>query len=461
VSQIPTLRVFAFASISLLVFLHNRYLLGIFSWKDYTTLLTVVFSYIVLSWIAIYYLFDIIDRVHLGILFLVTDIFIFILFIYHSGGEKSLFFFLLMARVADQANTSYKRVIVLSHLSTLAYLLLICYLFFVEKRDISWTGEAVKISIIYFTNMYLSLTARTSERIKNTTRASINLSRQLISQLDEQAKALEQEKIKAESASKAKSDFLANMSHEFRTPLNHIIGFTELVADKHFGDLNKMQEEYLGDALNSSRHLLSLINEVLDLSKIEAGKMSLETSEIELRNMVETSAFMVKERAVKNGIRVNIDLQGMPEVIRGDKRKLKQVMYNLLGNAVKFTPTGGEIRVVGCRLKPENGDLKRGNGSVLRLPDDGHLRGNAPGDYVEVSIEDSGIGIKRQDLERIFMPFEQAEGSAGRKYQGTGLGLSLSRQIIELHGGKIWAESRGEGKGSSFHFVIPMGTPVS
>ena len=236
----------------------------------------------------------------------------------------------------------------------------------------------------------------------------------------------------SQAASTAKSEFLANMSHELRTPLNHIIGFTELVVDKNFGELNPQQEEFLNDVLQSGRHLLNLINEILDLSKVESGKMDLALSTVYLRPLVENSLVMVKEKALKHRIKLSTELADQPEAILADERKLKQILYNLLSNAVKFTPDGGSVRV---RVASENGA--------------------SPGPGLRFSVMDTGVGLKTQDLERIFEPFEQADNTASRKFQGTGLGLALTKKMVELHGGRIWADSEGEGKGSRFHFIIP------
>lgn len=243
----------------------------------------------------------------------------------------------------------------------------------------------------------------------------------------------------AEEANQAKSDFLANMSHELRTPLNHIIGFTELVMTKQFGELNETQEEYLNDALGSSKHLLSLINDILDLAKVEAGKLELEPSDVDLKMLLDNSLVMVKEKAIKHGIQLTTEIEGIPETVRADERKLKQVIYNLLSNAVKFTPEGGSVCV------------------SARVIDKGLLTSDLEGSKcIEISVADTGIGLKPEDLERIFNPFDQVEESKSRGYQGTGLGLSLTKSLVELHGGKIWAESEGEGKGSTFQFVIPV-----
>jgi PAS domain S-box-containing protein len=248
------------------------------------------------------------------------------------------------------------------------------------------------------------------------------------------AEQLAQAKMIAEAANRAKSEFLANMSHELRTPLNHIIGFTELVVDRNFGELNPQQDEFLNDVLQSGRHLLALINEILDLSKVEAGKMDLSLSTVLLRPLVDNSLMMLREKILKNRLKLITKIPDQPESFQADERKLKQILYNLLSNAVNFTPEGGTIQV---RVALENG--VSGDDQGLRF-----------------SVIDSGIGLTPGDLERIFQPFEQAEKSTDRRFPGTGLGLALTRKMVELHGGKIWAASEGKGKGSAFHFVLPL-----
>jgi signal transduction histidine kinase len=250
----------------------------------------------------------------------------------------------------------------------------------------------------------------------------------------------------AEEASRAKSEFLANMSHELRTPLNHIIGFTELIVDKTFGDLNETQEEYLNDVLTSSRHLLSLINDILDLSKVEAGKLELQLTEVNLEDVLDRSLVMIKEKALRHGISLSKQIDTNTKFIFADERKLKQVLFNLLSNAAKFTPDGGKIMVTIREL------IDRKKSDIEMQTDIGN---SSYRKVIEFSVTDTGIGIDKRDQVRIFAPFEQVDGSSTRKYQGTGLGLTLTKKLVELHKGYIVVESEGLNKGSTFRFGIP------
>ncbi len=255
----------------------------------------------------------------------------------------------------------------------------------------------------------------------------------------------------AAAANRAKSEFLANMSHELRTPLNGIIGFTEIILDKHFGTLNEAQEEYLTDVLQSSRHLLSLINDVLDLSKIEAGKMELSPTPFSLQELLERSLVVIKEKAAKHHIALSLAFDGLPDPFEADQRKVKQIVYNLLSNAVKFTPDGGALSLSARAVRKED----------MLSPEMGAAAANVTnldGDtsYVMISVSDTGIGISHEDFDRIFNPFEQVDSSPSRKFQGTGLGLSLTKRLVELHEGIIWVESEGENRGSTFRVLLPI-----
>jgi signal transduction histidine kinase len=212
--------------------------------------------------------------------------------------------------------------------------------------------------------------------------------------------------------------------------------------------------------LNSSRHLLSLINDILDLSKVEAGRVELDLSVVRINDVLESSLTMIKQKAIKNKVTISIDTHGAPEAILADERKLKQILYNLLSNSAKFTADGGVIevtvRTVIATVRPGRRWTDNQRYAIVGevvSPDE--VEGDPSTECVEFSVADSGIGIIPDDLVRIFNPFEQVESAVSRKFQGTGLGLSLTREFVELHGGKINAFSEGLGKGSVFRFVIP------
>jgi signal transduction histidine kinase len=248
----------------------------------------------------------------------------------------------------------------------------------------------------------------------------------LFTELQEKNREVEQKSRQLEVVSQHKSEFLANMSHELRTPLNAIIGFSEVLTDRMFGELNEKQEEYLKDIYSSGTHLLSLINDILDLSKIEAGRMELELTDFHLPTALDNALILVRERAGRRSITLQMNVDERVVEVRADERKIRQVVLNLLSNAIKFTPEGGRIE-------------------VAAVPKDGS---------VEVSVSDTGVGIAPADQEAVFEEFRQV-GTTDKKAEGTGLGLTLCRKFIELHGGKIWVRSQ-VGVGSTFTFTIPV-----
>ena len=229
-----------------------------------------------------------------------------------------------------------------------------------------------------------------------------------------------------ETASRHKSEFLANMSHELRTPLNAIMGFSQVLREKLFGDLNEKQEEYIGDILSSSDHLLALINDILDLSKVEAGQVELEIAPFSVREALERGTVMVKERALRNGVALGLMIDPSVGIVAADERRVRQVVFNLLSNAVKFTPAGGSVEVRSAQVNGE----------------------------IQVSVADTGPGIAPEDHERIFEEFQQTQVGVEQR-EGTGLGLALSKRLVELHGGRIWVEST-PGVGSTFTFTLPV-----
>ncbi|MCK4815509.1 PAS domain-containing protein, partial [bacterium] len=246
-------------------------------------------------------------------------------------------------------------------------------------------------------------------------------------EVEERTKQLVMVNRHLEKADRAKSEFLASVSHELRTPLNSVIGFAEVLQDQKVGQLTQKQVRCVDNILTSGNHLLGLINDILDIAKIESGKMKLALSEFLFPELIKSINVILKETAFKKNITIKNHIVPQVSVIKADERKMKQIIYNLLSNAIKFTPDGGKIDI--------NTDIK-----------DKELW---------FSVVDTGIGIKQEEMNKLFKTFQQIDSEYTRKYGGTGLGLSLTKKMVELHGGKIWAESE-LGKGTTFTFTIPL-----
>ena len=264
--------------------------------------------------------------------------------------------------------------------------------------------------------------------------------RELALLVEERTRELEEARLQAEGSNRAKTEFLSNMSHELRTPMTAIIGFSEVLEDQFFGPLTPKQREHIANILSSARHLLSLINDILDLAKVEAGRMELELNQFIPQNLLISAMTMVRERAHKQGI--SLDLSpgaGSDWVVEADERKIKQILFNLLSNAVKFTPKGKSVRI----------------GASVTAP---HPRGDGKPRLV-LWVEDQGIGISKDDLPRLFKPFVQLESAYTKRFEGTGLGLALTHKLVELHGGQIRVESQVD-VGSTFSVEIPVNLPA-
>jgi signal transduction histidine kinase len=290
----------------------------------------------------------------------------------------------------------------------------------------TWTG--VLISLIAAVGLAL-LVALENARLHAESRLHIR-------QLLDQSRELLESKVAAEQASRAKSEFLASMSHELRTPLNAVIGFSQLLANQTYGNLNERQLEYLSSILAGGRHLRALVNDVLDLAKVDSGHLTLDLTRVSVGDEIPEVVGVVQSLAQQKNITVTVEVKEPLPAVSADRMRLQQVIYNLLSNAIKFTDVGGHVTVAADTL----------------------FAGGSDGPCsLRIRVADSGIGIKAEDQERIFDKFERGDSPSAREQEGTGLGLALTRRLVELHGGSISVESEGvKGRGSLFTVLLPL-----
>ncbi len=259
---------------------------------------------------------------------------------------------------------------------------------------------------------------------------------QLETTVEYRTRELQVAKQQAEEASRHKSLFLSNMSHELRTPLNSIIGFAWLLQDPVVSTLTEPQARFVSNIHTSGQHLLVLINDLLDLSKVEAGKLILQLQPLPLVEAIEAAVYTIRPQATQKQLRLDLTMTDDLPVILADGTRFRQILYNLLSNAVKFTPPGGWVQVTARTVMEDSP--------------------GSHGEFVEMAVADSGIGINPEDLSKLFQMFTQIEPVLTKRHQGAGLGLALTKQLVEMHGGSIWATSEGEGRGSTFTVRLPL-----
>jgi len=310
--------------------------------------------------------------------------------------------------------------------------------------DRQFTGEDLRVLRLFAVQAAIAIeNARLYQEIRQ--HAAM-----LEERVQERTAELEEARAQAEEASRHKSEFLANMSHELRTPLNSIIGFAQLLQEQHAGPLTEKQARYAGHIQDAGLHLLDLVNDILDLTKVEAGKLGLQCEVLPVAPLLEEVQVIARTLANKKDQAFELRVQPALPPLRSDPVRFKQICLNLLSNAVKFTPRGGRITLTARQVTEE----RRPDGEAASRP-------SSPVPCLEIRVSDTGMGIKRDDLPRLFQEFTQLEPAAIKRHEGTGLGLALTRRLVELHGGRIWAESEGEGRGSTFTVLLPFAGPGS
>lgn len=356
--------------------------------------------------------------------------FIFLLYFFISGGnDETGHVWSFMLPILASFLMGSKRGLIIS----LIYIMMVIVSVFFNFQFQADYSFAFRIRFVFslFTLSILSfyISFLSENNIRKHTDTNLHLNK-VVKGLKQTELQLIEAKENAEESNKAKSEFLRNMSHELRTPLNHIIGFTQLISDEIPGPVNSTQKEYLEDVIGSSSHLLSLINDLLDLSRIESGKYDLNIDPINISEILIQTIEKFKEKVDKKNLKIISNFYILPDTLNGDKRKIIQILYNLLSNAIKFSASQGTITVSVGAVDNKNEIL--------------------------ISIIDEGIGLVPESMNIIFESFGQVESDVTRKYEGTGLGLALTKSLVEIQGGKIWAESEGLGKGSAFRFTLPI-----
>ncbi|MCI0408743.1 MAG: GAF domain-containing protein, partial [Acidobacteria bacterium] len=275
---------------------------------------------------------------------------------------------------------------------------------------------------------------------------------QLEARVEDRTRDLQEAMLLLEAVSRHKSEFLANMSHELRTPLNSILGFSDLLRDQKVGPMTEKQARYIHNIRESGRHLLTLINDLLDLSKVEAGKLELRPEVFNLREALEAAMTEIRPQSLAKDLGLTLQVDESLSLFTADPVRFRQILLNLLSNAIKFTPTGGSVTVTAKRVRSAECEVRSETDSTSHLAP----RTLDVAEFVEIAVADTGVGMKPEDLPKLFQPFSQLEGSFTREQHGTGLGLALTRRLVESHGGTVWAASEGENRGSTFTVRLPL-----
>jgi signal transduction histidine kinase/CheY-like chemotaxis protein len=434
VRDLPLLRIIGSAFLSGSVYLHNRYVLGESTLTNWLWVTVVLAVYCVVSTVAVRLFIDRARPRDLTVTFLVLDLVVWTSAIYASGAEQSWLFFILLLRVADQTQTTFRRCLAFAFMATASYAGMLGWVALVDQRPLAVMPAIVKLIFIAGASLYIALTARTAEIRRAQLTGAIRMSRDLIRKLEEQSVELRDARTRAEEANEAKSEFLANMSHEMRTPLQGILGMLQLARE---GELSPSRVRQLELARRSAESLLVTIEDILDFSRIEARKLDLEPVYFRLRDMLaETMKTLGVPAAERNLSLAYLVEPEVPDALWGDTLRLRQIIVNLVGNAIKFTPAGE----IALRVSlADAADTGGGESTVLRF-----------------EIRDTGIGIDPQRQRSIFEPFTQADTSFTRRFGGSGLGLAIVTRLVRAMNGDVNVTSR-PGEGTIFSFTASFG----
>jgi signal transduction histidine kinase len=419
VLRMPAMRLAGFNFFLLVALAHNHLLGRPAGWGATLSVFGIVELYCLGSWLVLWLFFARSRRVHLGAFFLFTDLLIMDVVLLYTGGTESLLWPVYMIRVADQLFAGRRRSVGMLFGGLVAYGLLLLWVTVAGETSLDPAREIIKLAALAGVGGYLVLAANIPLKLQDRALKA----KELILRLEEQTVALNEERLRAQEASTAKTQFLARMSHELRTPMNSVIGFTNVLMKSKAIPPESREAEFLSRIRQNGMHLLALINDVLDLSRIEAGKLQIQLTDVDLRELVADTVAQLGARAFSNSVTVSTHLPDGPAHIRADEARLRQILINLVGNALKFTEEGSvEVAVV---------------------MDSTGTRPTA------IQVADTGRGIDSERLAHIFHAFEQEDGTTSRKHGGTGLGLAISNSLCNLMGFTLEVEST-VGRGSTF-----------
>jgi signal transduction histidine kinase len=422
---VPVLRTVGFQLLLFVVVLYTRLVLRDTSWGLIGPYVALIEVYCLGSWIVLRRLYRRAPQV-LPIILLLLDVVLWAAAVYVTGANRSWLFPVVFMHVADQATTTLRRVLWFAHWAVACYLGVVLIAAAQPGSSVDWGLELTKIGVLWAMGIYTSFTARTAERVRGRLVHTVRIARDLVGKLEESSVETQRALEMSEVASRSKSEFLANMSHELRTPLNSVIGFSDVLLKNRKAHLDDSELSYMRRIRDNGSHLLTIIDEILDLSRIEAGRMDVDLVEVDVKQLVDEVVASFASSSKASGVEVTTDVPLALDRVRTDRTRLRQVLTNLVGNALKFTPEGAiRIRV-------------QANGAHPRA----------------IEVIDTGIGIPADRLPLIFRPFEQADNTTRRKYGGTGLGLSISRSLCVLLGCRLEAESE-PGRGSTFRIILP------